>query len=74
MDELINRLEELAVENAKLKVAVEELDKQLKESEKYREILAKTSKVHCDFIDDLGLRQTFQEYYDKLVEEEQKNG
>lgn len=72
MDELINRLEELAVENAKLKVAVEELDRQLKESEKYREIMAKTCKVHNDFIDDLGLRKNFQEYFDALVQEEQK--
>ena len=72
MDELINRLEELAVENAKLKVAVEELNKQLKESEHYREIMAKTCKVHNDFIDDLGLRKNFQEYFDELVKEEQK--
>ena len=72
MDELINRIEELAIENAKLKVAVEELDRKYKESERYREIMAKTCKVHNDFIDDLGLRKDFQEYFDKTVEEEQK--
>lgn len=73
MNELIERIEELAIENAKLKVTIEDLAEKVNELSRTREILSKTCKIHNDFIDDLGLRKNFQEYFDKLVEEEQKN-
>lgn len=74
MNELIARLEELTLENAKLKVTVEDLMNKNKELERTREILANTCKCHNDFFDDLGLREHFQKYFEEKVKEEQKNG
>lgn len=74
MNELIARLEEQAVEIAKLKVTVEDLMNKNAELERTREILANTCKCHNDFFDDLGIRKHFQEYFDEKVKEEQKNG
>ena len=74
MNDLIVRLEELVLENAKLKVTVEELMKKNTELESSKEILAHTCKCHNDFFDDLGLREHFQKYFDEKVKEEQKNG
>ena len=74
MNDLIVRLEELVLENAKLKVTVEELMKKNEELERTREILAKTCKFHNDFFEDLGLREHFQNYFDEKVKEEQNNG
>lgn len=73
MNELIARLEEQAVEIAKLKVTVEDLMNKNAELERTREILANTCKFHNDFFDDLGLREHFQKYFDEKVKEEQKN-
>ena len=73
MNELIARLEELTLENAKLKVTVEELMNKNKELERTREILANTCKFHNDFFDDLGIREHFQKYFEEKVKEEQKN-
>lgn len=73
MNELIARLEEQAVEIAKLKVTVEELIKKNDELERTREILANTCKFHNDFFEDLGLREHFQKYFEEKVKEEQKN-
>ena len=72
MNELIARLEEQAVEIAKLKVTVEDLMKKNEELERTREILAKTCKFHNDFFEDLGLREHFQKYFEEKVKEEQK--
>lgn len=74
MNELIARLEELTLENAKLKVTVEDLMNKNKELERTREILANTCKFHNDFFDDLGIREHFQKYFEEKVKEEQKNG
>ena len=74
MNDLIVRLEELVLENAKLKVTVEDLMNKNAELERTREILANTCKCHNDFFDDLGLREHFQKYFDEKVKEEQKNG
>lgn len=74
MNELIARLEEQAVEIAKLKVTVEELMEKNTELERSKEILAHTCKCHNDFFDDLGIREHFQKYFDEKVKEEQKNG
>lgn len=73
MNELIARLEELTLENAKLKVTVEDLMNKNKELERTREILANTCKFHNDFFDDLGIREHFQKYFEEKVKEEQKN-
>ena len=74
MNELIARLEEQAVEIAKLKVTVEDLMNKNKELERTREILANTCKFHNDLFDDLGIREHFQKYFEEKVKEEQKNG
>ena len=73
MNDLIVRLEELVLENAKLKVKIEELENKNEELERSKEILANTCKCHNDFFDDLGLRKHFQKYFDEKVKEEQKN-
>lgn len=73
MNELIARLEELTLENAKLKVTVEDLMKKNDELERTREILANTCKFHNDFFDELGIRKHFQEYFEEKIKEEQKN-
>lgn len=80
MEELIDRLEELAIarhqaimaqskleeDNATLKKIIEDL-------RRTNDVLAKTCKFHNEFFDELGIRAEFQKYFDKRVEEEQNN-
>ena len=73
MNELIARLEEQAVEIAKLKVKIKDLTNRNEELERTREILANTCKCHNEFFDDLGIREHFQKYFEEKVKEEQKN-
>lgn len=73
MSEIISRLEELAIENAKLKVTIEDLMEKNKELERARDILASTCKLHNDFFDEIGIREGFQEFFENKIKEEQNN-